>query len=46
MRKKIQKIFFDFDIIAFELDALDTCFYWENTCVCQHVKKQSQDFNN
>ena len=29
MQKKIQKIFFDFDIIGFELVALDTCFYWE-----------------
>ena len=27
MQKKIQKRFFAFEIIAFELFALDTCFY-------------------
>ena len=27
MQKKIEKIFFDFEIIAFELVPLDTCFY-------------------
>ena len=32
IRKNIQKIFFDLEIIAFELVALDTRFYWENTC--------------
>ena len=29
MQKKIQKTFFDFEIIAFELVALNTPFYWE-----------------
>ena len=28
-QQKIQKIFLDFDIIAFELVVLDTRFYWE-----------------
>ena len=28
MQEKIQKIFFDFEIIAFELVALDTRTYW------------------
>ena len=27
MQKKIEKIFFDFEIIAFELVALDTRYY-------------------
>ena len=31
MGKKIEKIFFDFEGIAFELAPLDTRFYWENT---------------
>ena len=46
MQKKIQKILFDFEIISFELVALDTCFYLERILVigCQYVKKQSQDF--
>ena len=46
MQKKIQKIFFDFEIIAFELVPLDTRFYWERILVigCQYVNKQSQDF--
>ena len=46
MQKKIQKIFLDFEIIAFELVALDTRFYWERILVigCQYVNKQSQDY--
>ena len=46
MQKKIQKISFDLEIIAFELVALNTCFYWERILVigCQYVKKQPQDF--
>ena len=46
MQKKIQKIFFDSEIIAFELLALTTRFYWERIPVIgyQYVKKQSQDF--
>ena len=41
MQKKIEQIFFDFDIIAFELVPLDTSFYWERILVigCQYVKK-------
>ena len=41
MQQKAEKKFFDFEIIAFELVALDTRFYWENTCdrvsVCQQI---------
>ena len=46
MQKKIQQIFFDLEIIAFELVSLNTRFYWERILVigCQNVKKQSQDF--
>ena len=33
MQKKIEKIFFDFEIIAFELVVLDTRFYWERILV-------------
>ena len=33
MEQKLQKIFFDFEIIAFELVALDTRFYWEGILV-------------
>ena len=29
MQKKIKKIFFDLEIIAFEVAALNTRFYWE-----------------
>ena len=44
MQKKIQKFFFDLEIIAFELVALNTRFYWERILVigCQYVNKQSQ----
>ena len=46
MKQKIEKIFFDFEIIAFELVALDTGFYWERILFmrCQYVNKQSQGF--
>ena len=46
MQQKIQKIFFDFEINAFELVALNTRFYWERivSIGCQYVNKQSQDF--
>ena len=46
MQKKIEKIFFDLEIIAFELVALNTCFYLERIVVIghQYVNKQSQDF--
>ena len=48
MQKKTQKIFFDFEIIAFELDALDTRFYWERILIirCKYVNKESQDFRD
>ena len=48
MQKKIEKIFFDFEVIAFELVPLEARFYWERILVigCQYVKKQSQDFRN
>ena len=46
MQEKIEKIFFDFDIISFELVALDTRFYWDRILVigCQYVKKETQEF--
>ena len=46
MYHKTQKKFFNFEIIAFELFALDTRFYWERILVigCQYVNKESQDF--
>ena len=45
MQKKIQKKFFSFQIIAFELVSLNTRFYWERILVigCEYVNKQSQD---
>ena len=48
MQKKFLKIFFDFEIIAFELVALNTRFYWERILVigCQYVNKQSQDLKS
>ena len=46
MQQKTEKIFFKFEIIASELVALDSPFYWERIFVigCQYVNKQSQDF--
>ena len=46
MEKKLQKIFFDSEIILFHLVALNTPFYWETILVigCQYVNKQLQDF--
>ena len=46
MLKKIEQIIFDLEIIAFELVALNTRFYWERILVigCQYVNKQFQDF--
>ena len=46
MQKKLKKIFFDFEIIAFELGALDTRFYWERILIigCQYTNKHSEDF--
>ena len=44
--KKIQKMFFDSDIIAFELVALNTRFYWEKIHFIgsQYVQKKFEDF--
>ena len=46
MQKKIQKMFFDLQIISFELVALNTRFYRERILVmgCQYVNKQVQDY--
>ena len=46
MHKKIKKMFFGFQIIAFELVALNTRFYWENILVLgsHYANKESQDF--
>ena len=43
MQQKIQKVFFHFEIIAFELVALNIRFYWERilSLGCQYVTKQS-----
>ena len=45
MQKKVQKIFLDFETIAFEFVLLNTLFYWERILVIgrQYVNKQSQD---
>ena len=45
MQQKIEKTFYDLEIIAFEVVALNTRFYWERILVigCQYVNKQSQD---
>ena len=46
MKQKTQKMFFDFEKIAFEFVVLGTRFYWERILVigCQYVKDISQDF--
>ena len=46
MEKNIEKWFFGFEIIAFELVALNTRFYWENILVIgsHYANKESQDF--
>ena len=46
MKQKIEKFFLDFEIIAFELVALKTRFYWENILVIgsHYANKESQDF--
>ena len=48
MQEEIPKIFFDFEIIAFDLVPLDTRFYWERILVigCEYVNKQSQDLKH
>ena len=44
--EKIEKIYVDFEIVAFELVPLNSRFYWERILVigCQYVNKQSQNF--
>ena len=46
MQNKIEKILFDFKIIAFELVALNPRYYWERILVigCQYVNEQCQNF--
>ena len=45
-KKKNQEKIFGFEIIDFELVALNTSFYWENILVigCHYANKESQDF--
>ena len=42
--EKIEKVFFDGEVIAFEFIALTSRFYWVRILVirCQYVNKQSQ----
>ena len=44
IQKKIEQIFFDIEIIEFELVPLNTRLYCERTLLveCQYVNKQSQ----
>ena len=44
-RKEIEKVFFDLEIISFELVTLDTRFYWKGILLigCRYVNKQSQE---
>ena len=46
MQRKIEKIFFDLEIISFDLVALNTGFKREIILViaCPNVEKQSHDF--
>ena len=46
MQKKNHKMFFGFEMIPFELVALNTRFYWDNILVipCHYASKDSQDF--
>ena len=46
MQKKYEQKFFDVEIIAFELVALNSRFYRERILVigCEYVNKKSQDF--
>ena len=46
MQQKTQQIFFVFEIIAFELVALDPRFYCERLVVigCHYLNKLGQDF--
>ena len=46
MQKEIQKMFSDFEVIAFELVLLNTRLYWERTRVIgyEYINKMSQDY--
>ena len=46
MRKKIEQLFNDLQVIAFEIVVLNTRFYWERILFIgwQYVKKQAQGF--
>ena len=46
MRKEIEKMLLDLQIIALELVALNTRFYWQRILLIlfQYFNKQSQDF--
>ena len=46
MQKKNHKMFFGFEMIPFELVALNTRFYWDNILVirCHYANKDSEDF--
>ena len=46
MQEKIEKTFFDFKVLVFELVALNTRFYWVKIPVIgwQYVNKHFQDF--
>ena len=48
MEKKVEKVFFDSEIYAFELVALNARFYWERILLigCHYVKKQSSPWWN
>ena len=46
MQQKTERLFFYFEVIWFELVALDSRFYWDRILFigCEYVNKQSQDF--
>ena len=46
MQKEIQKIYCDFEVIAFELVLLNSRLYWERTRVIgyEYINKMSQDY--
>ena len=45
IQKEIEQIYFDLEVIAFELVSLNTRFYGKRILVvgCQYVNKHSQD---
>ena len=46
IQKQIEEIFFDFEVIAFQLVSVNPRFYWERILVigCDYVNKQSQNY--